>query len=226
MKAVLAIKALSEVTAWQWGLVTASQAQGVGVSRLTLSRLTSAGLLKRIRQGVYLDSSVPDSWLTPLRAQWLSFKPRILAFQRLEAIDTEVVVGSRTACWVWGVGDFDEIPYTFYSASRIKRETEGVKTVTITLETEDVTIIEGIPVTTQTRTVIDIMREGFDLGGVGQVINEFGFENIDFDRVRASSQNLKKAYGLSKKQFIAQINDFETRAKIVRLQSLGLTNSA
>ncbi|WP_091849928.1 hypothetical protein [Candidatus Aquiluna sp. UB-MaderosW2red] len=97
--------------------------------------------------------------------------------------------------------------------------------MTITLETEDVTIIEGIPVTTQTRTVLDIMREGFDLGGVGQVINEFGFENIDFDRVRASSQNLQMSYGLSKRQFIAQINDFETRAKIVRLQSLGLINS-
>lgn len=224
MKAVLAIKALSEVTAWQWGLVTVPQAQSLGVSRLILSRLSSAGLLKRIRQGVYLDSSVPDSWLTPLRAQWLSFKPNTLAFKRLEAIHSEAVVGSRTACWVWGVGDFDELPYTFYSTNRIKREIDGVKTVTIKLEPLDITIIEGLPVTTPTRTVIDLMREGFDLGGVSQVINEFGFEKINFGRLVASAQNLKTSYGLSKKQYIAQIQDFEAKARVVRLQSLGLIN--
>jgi predicted transcriptional regulator of viral defense system len=222
MKAVLAIKALSEVTAWQWGLVTVSQAQLVGVSRLNLSRLSAAGLLKRIRQGVYLDCSVPDSWLTPLRAQWLSFKPDTLAFQRLEVIHTELVVGSRTACWVWGVGDFNELPYTFYSTSRIKREIDGVKTVTIKLEPSDITIVDGLPVTTQTRTIIDLMREGFDLGGVGQVINEFGYENINFERLRTSAQSLKTPYGLTKTGFIAQIEDFEAKARTVRLQSLGL----
>lgn len=222
MKSVPAIKALSEVTAWQWGLVTVSQAQIVGVSRLNLSRLSSAGLLKRIRQGVYLDCSVPDSWLTPLRAQWLSFKPDTLAFQRLEAIHTELVVGSRSACWVWGVGDFDELPYTFYSTSRVKRDIDGVKTITMKLEPMDITVVDGLPVTTQTRTIIDLMREGFDLGGVGQVINEFGYENIDFERLRTNAQSLKMHYGLTKKGFIAQIEDFQAQARTVRLQSLGL----
>jgi hypothetical protein len=56
------------------------------------------------------------------------------------------------------------------------------------------------------------------------VINEFGFEKINFGRLVASAQNLKTSYGLSKKQYIAQIQDFEAKARVVRLQSLGLIN--
>jgi hypothetical protein len=90
------------------------------------------------------------------------------------------------------------------------------------LEPMDITVVDGLPVTTQTRTIIDLMREDFDLGGVGQVINEFGYENIDFERLRTNAQSLKMHYGLTKKGFIAQIEDFQAQARTVRLQSLGL----
>lgn len=53
MKSTEALRALADVTACQWGMVTTAQAAALGVSRLMLSRLAEAGHLERLAHGVY-----------------------------------------------------------------------------------------------------------------------------------------------------------------------------
>ena len=47
-----ALRALAEVTAYQWGMVTSAQASMHGITRLDLSRLAADGFLERLVHGV------------------------------------------------------------------------------------------------------------------------------------------------------------------------------
>lgn len=64
------------IAAGQWGMFTTAQAAAVGVSRLEVARLVDAGLVRRIRQGVYVMPGVPSDAFEDVRAEWLATDPR------------------------------------------------------------------------------------------------------------------------------------------------------
>lgn len=172
MSAANTLKTLAEVSTWQWGLITTAQAENLGVSRLKLSRLFGAGHLDRIRPGVYLDIGVQPSDRTILQAEWLMFKPEVDAQVRLKNLEDEIVIGSTTAAWLHNAGDFFPDPYTFFSAKRVNKYRENTRVRVREIPRSDITIVDGLPVTTQARTALDLLAEGWDLEGVLETIRE------------------------------------------------------
>ena len=55
MESKLALVALAEVPAYQWGMVSSAPASMHGITRLDLSQLAEAGHLNRLAHGVYTD---------------------------------------------------------------------------------------------------------------------------------------------------------------------------
>src|SRR5690625_7185811 len=106
MKGPESLRVIAEVTAAQWGMVTAPQARALGISRLTLSRLAAAGHLERLAHGVYRDAGARSGEVEGLQSAWLSVEPKFLAEERLRDLKSAVVVASTSAATLHGIGDF------------------------------------------------------------------------------------------------------------------------
>lgn len=195
------LKKLAEVSVGQWGLVTTAQAESIGVDRLSLSRLSQSGHLERVRQGVYRDTGVAVTELSYLQAEWLMLKPGIKAQDRLRNLKDEVVVGSTTAAWLYQAGDFRPTPFTFYSAEKIQRAAQHVRTSMRRIKPEEITLVQGLPTTTPERTINDLFREGLDFSGVRQVAADLR-QRIQWpSRLQADLAHFHKNYGLEAKYF-------------------------
>lgn len=66
------IAELGELAAERWGMFTTAQAARVGVSRKTLSGLTSSGAIHRVAQGVYRMAGAPEPEHEFIYAPWLA----------------------------------------------------------------------------------------------------------------------------------------------------------
>jgi hypothetical protein len=183
------LRTLSGASVSQWGLITTAQSEKLGITRLDLSRLCQAEHLIRVRQGVYLDAGVSSTDITYLQAEWLMLKPEEFALDRLSNLSGEPVVASATAAWLHGAGDFLPTPFTFYSKDRIQRAANYVRISKQSLADSEVKVVRGLPTTTPERTVFDLLREGFDLGGTMRVIYEM---NESFRSPRQLFKDLSK----------------------------------
>ena len=92
-----ALRALAEVTAYQWGMVTSAQASMHGITRLELSRLAADGQLERLAHGVYKDTGAPAGPHASLQAAWLSTEPKTMGAVRIKDAATGVVVAGESA---------------------------------------------------------------------------------------------------------------------------------
>lgn len=130
---------------------TCGQARDEGVGPKLLASLVSSGHLRRMLQGVYVASQVPDS---------LGLRARAL---RLVVPDHGVVV-DRTACWVHVVdalprrAAYEMPPLEVYSRARSRTRRDGVSSGIRDLRTGDVEDIDGLRVTTKLRTACDVGR--------------------------------------------------------------------
>ena len=225
MNSNLALRSLSEVTGSQWGLVTVQQAEQVGVSRLMLSRLLKQGHLERVRQGVYQDIGSPTNFATALQAHWLSFKPAVLASTRLRHLEGEAVVASTTASWLRQEGDFLPEPFSFYYPQRVQKASTGIRVMKDSIPDHDIEIIEGLPATTATRTLLDLFSEGRDLGGMRAIIQDGGIRNLDIERVRRVGKQLAARYGQTTKDFSEQLEQILQSSAVAAFTKLGLDES-
>lgn len=161
--------ALSAVAAEQGGLVTSAQAATVGVTPLTLSRLTEKGLLDRVSHGVYAFSVSPDLNRT-IRGEWLALAPEVLVADRLR--DPSLGVVSHTsAAIVHDLGDFLEPKHEFTMPSR-RQSRRAIRIHQGDLTSDDVTIADGMLVTTPQRTVADLVADFRDLEHVSRVVRD------------------------------------------------------
>jgi len=172
MKSVEALRALCEITAWQWGMVTTAQAAARGVTRLQLARLADAGHLERLGHGIYRHAAVPSDRLDGLRAAWLSINPKQTAEQRIMSRSHDAVVSGAAAAYLLGLGDLVPEPYEFTVPNR--RQTQrGVLTFRVRrLLDGDVTLCEGLPVTTPERTIASLIEGGLDLSLVADILGD------------------------------------------------------
>src|SRR5665647_3232735 len=134
----------SQLAAGQWGLLTTAQAARESITRLQLARLADAGVLERLGRGVYATTSSADEHLS-LRAAWLALDPTRTAEERLKSPTTTGVVSHASAAGLHNLGD---------------------------LTRQDVTIVEGLPVTTEERTIADLLRAGHDPEHIAQIIGQ------------------------------------------------------
>jgi len=195
MKAVEIDQILAELSAGQWGLLTATQARVRGINRSNLAHREKDGRLERLAHGVYRQSSSPSVPLDDLRATWLSTDPGRLAYER--TIDPDVVVGSAAAAAVHEIGDLDPLPYRLIVRDRRQTQRTEIAYSQRVLEERDVTVRDGLPVTTVERTIADLLRDYGDISLVADAVRDAtrGDRELDQQRLATLLSPLAQRYG-------------------------------
>jgi very-short-patch-repair endonuclease len=133
--------ALAELARRQHGVVSRRQLLELGHARATISVWEKDGKLHRIHRGVYAVGHEGLSWQGRLQAAVLANEP--------------AVASHITAAWIWGL--LRTRPGSFHLTAPTRRHRkEKVVVHFARLETDDVTTVDGIPVTSPGRTVLDL----------------------------------------------------------------------
>ncbi|MFE9333511.1 type IV toxin-antitoxin system AbiEi family antitoxin domain-containing protein [Streptomyces sp. NPDC006925] len=170
MKRSDALSVLSGVAADQWGLVTAAQAKDAGVGGVQLKRLTDTGLLENVARGVYLLTAAGQPPHLEIKAAWLRLQPAVPAWQRDPADPQSGVVSHTSACELLELGDIPTIGVELSVPKRRVTQDRSVRLRTAVVDPAETTVVDGLPVTTAHRTVVDLLRARADGGHVGGVI--------------------------------------------------------
>lgn len=161
---------LADIAAGQWGLVTTPQAVAAGLSRVQLSRLSKAGVLIRLSHGVYALRGSLGTENLELLAAWLTLDPTRLASDRLDNGPRGPVVSHASAAALYNLGDLDADRHEFTAPTRKQTRRADLRLHRGTLPEEDVTLHRGLPITTPTRTIVDLLADGHDGGHVAGVL--------------------------------------------------------
>ncbi len=153
---------LADLAAAQWGLVTTSQAQTAGVARTHLNRLAAAGVLVRLTHGVYAMRTSAGEDLLDLRCAWLTLDPTRLAADRLADSTPTAVVSHASAAHLHGHGDLLADRHEFTVPTRKQTRRPELRLHRGDFLAADVTVHHGLPVTTPTRTVLDLLTAHHD----------------------------------------------------------------
>lgn len=167
-----ALRVLAELSASQWGMVTTAQAVARGVTRLDLSRLAEDSQLVRLAHGVYRDAGAPADEFESLRAVWLSTDPSSLAEERLSDLIGGVVVSGASAASLHRVGDLPADRHEFSAPVRRQSQRPEIRYRQRRLDPGDVTIVNGLPVTTIEQTVADLVEARIDLSLVADALRD------------------------------------------------------
>lgn len=163
---------LADLAAEQWGLVTAAQARAVGVSNQMAARLADQGRLERLAYGVYRVTGAPADQLDGLRAAWLALDPARTAAERRQDPTPAVVSHRAAAAAVYKYGDLDGDVYEFTTPGRRQSRRSDVRFHRATLEPGEWTVVDGLPVTTPVRTIIDLAATRIDGGHLAAVVRD------------------------------------------------------
>ena len=231
MKSREALRVLAEVSESQWGLVTSAQANARGVSHMNLTRLSESGDLVRLSHGVYRDAGAPGGQHEELRAAWLATEPAKLAYERLSESPATAVVSAESATRLHGIGDLRAMRSEFTTPSRKQTQRPDVRYRTRVLSINDVTIREGLPVTTVERTIADLVEERNDLSIVSNVLRDAARKSrLNSDRLTellgplAERNGYRKGDGaafLEELLRIAGINHESIATQMAAIPSLG-----
>ena len=160
----------SRLAAGQWGLLTTAQAQRHGISRDQLNHLVSVGILERVEHGVYAATAAPDGYRDK-RVAWLVLAPGMRVEERLADPAATGVLSHTSAAALHQLGDLlDDIPEV--TVSHRKQTRRPMRVHRLPLTASDVTIVDGLPVTTPERTVADLLRDGHDLDHVARLTGD------------------------------------------------------
>jgi len=160
----------SRLAAGQWGLLTTAQAQRHGISRDQLNHLVAVGVLERVEHGVYAAIAAPDGHRDK-RVAWLVLAPGLMAEERLADPTATGVLSHTSAAALHQLGDLrDDIPEV--TVSRRKQTRRPMRIHRLPLAADDVTLVEGLPVTTPERTVADLLRDGHDLDHIAHLTGD------------------------------------------------------
>jgi hypothetical protein len=167
-----ALAVLGELSSAQWGLITSAQAARRGVSRLDLSRLADASLLERVSHGVYRDAGAAPDEFDGLRAAWLAIEPKHDAEVRLADLPGTAVVSGTSAAYLHGIGDLRADRYEFTTPVRRQSQRPGVHFTVRSLDRSQITVRQGLPVTTVGRTLADLIGSRADLTHVANALGD------------------------------------------------------
>jgi predicted transcriptional regulator of viral defense system len=192
-----AVRILGEHASDQWGLVTAAQAKLAGVNGVELLRLGEAGLLHSVGRGVYqvIGAAVPEH--LEIKVAWLRLDPERYAWQRAQPGTWGGVVSHGSACELHRIGD---IPASEVEISVPRRRTTrgpGVRLRMRELDTADVVLVDGLPVTTPEQTIVDLLAARADGGHVGGIIADAEHRGlVTVDAVAERIARFAVAYGM------------------------------
>jgi predicted transcriptional regulator of viral defense system len=158
---------LAEVAEEQWGLVTRQQAEMAGVSRATLQRLASGGVLERAAHGVYQLAGAPTPDQQALIAAWLQLAPATRAWQRVPA---QGVVSHRSAAAAYGLGHLPADRHEFTLPARRQSRRPDVRLHRRPLRQDEWEWLRGLPVTRPSRIAADLLDDNEDPEAVATVV--------------------------------------------------------
>ena len=215
MKSKDALRLLAEVTAYQWGMVTSAQAGLLGVGRLDISRLTRAGHLKRLAQGVYMVTRAPGDQFDDLRVAWLSTDPTMTGAERIKDRANGVVVAGASAARLHGIGDLWAGRHEFVHPKRRQSQRPEIRYRQRVLDPRDVTLIEGLPAMTMERTIADLVEDLGDLSLVADALRDAWRKRVvDLARLRDLLCPLAERQGFTKGDGTALLNRLQEIAGI------------
>lgn len=170
MEMTKALEVVADFTTEQWGMVTSAQAKAAGVNGVTLLRLVEAGLLERLRRGCYIVEAGARTRYGREKSAWLLLNPAVPAWKRPRLDLDGGVVSHRSAALIHDIGDLraDTVEITV-PRRRTTREPD-VRLRQRVLDDVDVVLVDGLPVTTVERTIVDHLDDQADGGHVGQMI--------------------------------------------------------
>lgn len=184
------------IAAGQWGLLTTAQAEAAGVTRSSVARMCERGELERVGQGVYLLAGAHDA-LTSLRAAWLALEPAFTAEERLAELPGVAVVSHASAAGLHKLGDLPHDVAEFIVPEPRRTIREGTRLHQRRLPSADVTIVDGLPVTTVERTIADLLRgrRHGDPEHVARIVDDALLEGrLDTDRLAELLDPLASVY--------------------------------
>jgi predicted transcriptional regulator of viral defense system len=149
------------------GLVTADHARRAGFTDSVLARFVQRGRIERTSRGVY---RVP--YLTPGR--FSQYREAVL-WARANRGPEQVAISHSTALAAYEISDANPhtVHITIPKAARLRRQKpKGIVVHREDLSSEDITIHEGMPLTTIARTVADLLKSGERIDLVRQAISD------------------------------------------------------
>lgn len=196
-------------------MVTCAQANARGVSHMNLTRLTKSGELIRLSHGVYKDPGAPGGEHDELRSAWLASDPMRLAWDRLKEKPGKVIVSGESATALYGIGNLRAMRSEFTTPSRKQTQRADVHYRTRILTNDDVTVREGLPVTTPERTIADLVEQRAQLDHVGDALRDAARKSqLDTDRLVELLSPLAERNGHSKGDGSALLNELLESAHI------------
>ncbi|HEY9411687.1 MAG TPA: type IV toxin-antitoxin system AbiEi family antitoxin domain-containing protein [Jiangellaceae bacterium] len=187
---------VADIASGQAGMFTAAQASAAGVPAQALNRLASRELVERIAHGVYRLTGTPAMPLDDLRAAWLATDPGVLAAERLTGEGIDVVVSHRSAARLHELGDLEADIHEFTSQTRRQSRRRDVRFHRGTVQDSDVTVVDGLPVTTIERTIEDLARAHVDGGHLASVVRDAILtSHVPPDTIAARLRPLAHHYG-------------------------------
>lgn len=171
MKSATILGRLESAAVGQRGLITTTQAQREGVERVQLKRLEGAAVIARVRRGVYALPSAEPSALLEVRAAWLHLDPTRFAEERLFD-DQKIVISHTSAANVHGLGVMIPNRHEFTTNYRKQSTQDDIQIRRGAFGDDDTAIVEGMLVTSITRTVSDLARSRIEFGYLADVVSD------------------------------------------------------
>lgn len=135
---------LAGVAEGQHGIVSHVQLAGAGISGASIGRRVAAGRLHRLHRGVYAVGHRPRT----AEARWMA---------AVFASGPGTLLSHLSAAALWEIYDRDGARVDVTVANRSGRALPGIRVHRPRrLDPEDVTVRDGIPVTTVARTLVDL----------------------------------------------------------------------
>ncbi|HEV2640497.1 MAG TPA: type IV toxin-antitoxin system AbiEi family antitoxin domain-containing protein [Actinocrinis sp.] len=199
MKRAEALAILGGLASDQYGLITAALAKTRGVDGVTLLRLCDADLLENVGRGIYLlPGAVRPSHLE-IRVAWLRLDPVRPAWARNGRGKKDGVVSHSSACLLHELGDIPTPKVELTVPGRLTTREPGVELHQHPgpLSPDEVMVVDGLPVTSAERTIVDLLQSGADAGHVGGVVVDAEHRGlVDFDALAARVERFADHYAV------------------------------
>lgn len=189
---------IAGVSGEQWGMITTAQAAGMGFSRQRIKGLADNGVLERLQHGVYRLAGTPTDPLDEIRAAWLMLAPDQTARERRDGQPTGVVSHRSAAALVHRLGDLDADRIEFTVAERRQSRRPDLRFHQQQLDAGEWELVDGLPVTTVARTIVDLAEARTDGGHLaGAVRDALTADEVDPDELTEVLAPFAHYYGVS-----------------------------
>lgn len=194
------IRAIAELSESE-GVFTTAQAARMGITRDALHDAVGSGRLERVMRGAYRLVGSGSTQLDELVAVWKLTAPGMFTHERMLPGSWDgIAVGGSTAASIQGMGDFYLSPYRIYAPRRINSRNRVASCAVRRVPREDVSFIDGLPVTRPERTVLDLVADHEDMSLVADALRD-AVRGARFDTEKLTGM-LAARYGEGKADLI------------------------